>query len=290
MLRVPHCAIQVSAIRMQMRLATLLALAAMLCPSPLEAQLFRRARSGQGRNSTISLRKRLHVNTLITEPGTVELDWANLFSLTSGDFSMPSAVKFTPEGTTIPWGRTEYSVAFDSISAADGTGGKLVRFSQAVSMTATSVLFDGEKWDIAVAPQASFFLRDESGARLGATAIVRYDSGRNSTGFTLGWSGATHSSVTNPAGTMDAGFGYGRNLSGSPFLEKFTPHFNAIWERSSGVSGTLALFEGVEFQMTERVGFDISGQHFGIHGLTPNNPTPDNQVVFGLTVSLGHLK
>ncbi len=276
-------------IQEEMRFATLPTLGVILASTlsclPMEAQLFHRLKAKQGGGSAISLRKRLHVNTLITEPGTVEVDWANLFSVTSGDYAMPSAIKYTPEGSTIPWGRTEYSIAFDTLAATDAGGGKLVRFSQAVSITGTAVLIDGEKLDIAIAPQASFFLRDESGARLGATAIVRYDSGRNSTGFTLGWSGATHSSATNPAGTLDAGFGYGRNLSGSPLLEKFTPHTNMIWERSTGVPGAVALFEGVEYQMTDRVAFDLSGQHFGLRGATP-----DNQVVVGMTVSLGRLK
>ena len=47
--------------------------------------------------SPISLRKRLHVNTLITEPGTMEIEWGGAFS-TGGNFSFPSAIKYTPEG------------------------------------------------------------------------------------------------------------------------------------------------------------------------------------------------
>ncbi len=45
--------------------------------------------------SAVTLRRRLHINTLIREPGTAELEWNNAFSL-GGNYSMPSTVKVTP--------------------------------------------------------------------------------------------------------------------------------------------------------------------------------------------------
>ena len=98
----------------------------------------------------------------------------------------------------------------------------------------------------------------------------------------MSWSAATRSSDANPAGTVDLGFGYGRNLSGSPVAEKFTPHFNAVWEKPTGRAGALSVFEGCEYQMTERVAFDVTAQHFGIRG----GPL-DHQLVFGITANLG---
>ncbi|MEQ1948963.1 MAG: hypothetical protein ABL995_17360 [Bryobacteraceae bacterium] len=234
-------------------------------------------------NSKITLRKRLHVNTLITEPGTAEIDWANLYSFDSNNFAMPSAVKYTPAGSSILWGRTEYSVAFDSIASADVGGSRLTQFSQALTLTGMAVLHDGDRFDLAVAPQATFFLRDESGSRLGAVTIARYDVGRNSLGGTLGWSGATRATDTNPAGQYDAGFGFGRQLSGFKFLERFTPHFNGDWEKPTGQACALAALEGVEFQATDRVAFDLSFQQFAIR-----HTAPDRQIVLGLTINLGH--
>jgi len=67
--------------------------------TPGDASVFSRGR--QRNNSKISLRKRLHINTLITEPGTAEVDWSNLYSFTSTNFSMPSAIKYTPSGSNI---------------------------------------------------------------------------------------------------------------------------------------------------------------------------------------------
>jgi hypothetical protein len=256
----------------------------LVASSPCFAELFKRASQPENGNSKITLRKRLHVNTLITQPGTVEIDWSSLYSLSTTNFAMPSAVRYTPQGSHIIWGRTEYSAAFDAVSSADVAGSRLTQFSQALTLTATSVLHDGAKLDIALAPQATFFLRDESGARLGAVAIARYDSGRNSAGGTVSWSGATHSSPSNPAGTLDVGFGFGRQLSGSRLLEKLTPHINGEWERSTGHGRALLAFEGIEYQIIERLAFDVSVQHFAAAG-----SAPDHQIAFGITANLGRV-
>jgi hypothetical protein len=237
-----------------------------------------------GRSSNITLQKRLHINTLITQPGTLEIDWANVYSFSTTNYNMPSALKYTPQGRYIIWGRTEYSLAFDSLTVDQIGGGRVAQFSQSVTLQANSVLRDGEKLDIAIAPQATLFLRDESGARFGATAIARYDSGRNSIGTTLSWSAATHSSASNPAGTFDIGAGFGRQLPGCGLLAKFTPHGNVVWEKSTGAATIVSTFEGVEYQMTERLAFDLSGQQFSVSG-----GVPDHQVVFGLTLNLGKL-
>src|SRR5205085_4842883 len=120
----------------------------MLTPPSKAAQ--RQSRRG----SNLSLRKRLHVNTLIGEPGTGEVDWSGLYSFTSG-FTMPSGFRYTPEGSHILWGRTEYDVFTD--------------FNQSATLAATTVLYDGDKFDFAFQPQVTKFVRNESVARFGAT-------------------------------------------------------------------------------------------------------------------------
>jgi len=242
-------------------------------------------RAGSGRTSNITLRKRLHVNTLITEPGTMEIEWDNLYSATSSNFSMPSIVKYTPAGKNIPWGRTEYSVAFDSVASVPQGGQRVTQFSDRVTFSANAVLRDGEKLDIAIAPQATLFLRDEAGARFGATVIARYDAGRNSMGATVSWSAATSPSPTNPAGSWDFGGGFGRRLAAGGAWGHLTPHVNTVYEKSTGFDTTLAAFAGIEYQITERVAVDFSGQRFGLAG-----GNPDRQVVVGLTLNLGKLQ
>lgn len=265
-----------------MRTAPALVLTLLTLTPLCSAALFSRLAQGSG-NSKITLRKRLHVNTLITEPGTMEADWSNLYSFSTTSFTMPSAIRYTPEGSHIIWGRTEYSVAFDSLASVSNSGTRLTQFGQALSFTGVAVLRDGEKFDFAIAPQATVFLRSESGVRMGTVAIARYDSGRNSTGFTMSWSGATHSSPTNPAGTFDVGFGYGRQLSGRTWLEKLTPHLNVEGEKSTGSPRALLALEGIEYQMTEKLAFDLAAQHF------VDRNAADHQIALGLTYNFGRL-
>ncbi len=226
----------------------------------------------------ISLQRRVHVNTLITEPGSEEVEWDNVFA-SNGNYLMPSLIKFTPEGSNIIWGRTEYSIGFDTVNSVLLFDQRINHFSDRVTLAATSVLRDGKIFDFAVAPSASFFLRGEQGARLGATAIARWDWGHNSLGTTLGWTAATHSSPTNPAGIADWSTGYGRALG-----HHLTPHTNLQVEKASGLRRQISAFEGIEYQITGRVALDFSGQHYGL-----GSGAVDHQAVVALTVHFGKL-
>ncbi len=232
--------------------------------------------------SGVSLRKRLHVNDLITEPGTVELDFGALYSYTTDRFTLPSALKFTPAGDSLFWGATEYSVAFDSVASAVNAGARSTQFSDRLTFTATSVVLDRPHFDIAIAPQVTAFLHNESGARLGATAIARYDGGGNSIAGTVGWTAASSVSDTNPAGVWDFGAACGRRLASSGVLKRLTPHLNAVLEKSTGFERTLAVFGGIEYQITERVAVDASGQRLSLAG-----GAPDRQFLLGFTINFG---
>lgn len=266
------------------RVSALLLLAT-ICQLPCNAAVrsYRLIRSRQ--SSGVSLRKRLHVNDLITEPGTVEIDWSGLYSYTSTTFTMPAAVKYTPAGNSLLFGRTEYSVSFDSVESAINTGVRSTQFSDRLTMTATSIFYSSEHLNLAFAPQLTAFLRDEAGVRIGGTAIARYDNAGHSAAFTAGWSGATHVTDTNPAGVWDLGFGYGKQLAQSGELGKITPHTNLVWEKSSGNHDTWALYGGVEYKATARVAFDLSGQRLGISGVAP-----DRQVLLSATFNLGRVR
>src|SRR4051812_12637452 len=205
------------------RAALRASLIALLLHIAASAALFHRGDSVPSeRGPAITLRKRVHVNTLITPPGTMEIEWGGSFSW-DGGFTLPMALHYTPEGHHPWWGRTEFSVAFDSIAHNSAT-----QFGDRTSFAATCVVHDGDKLDIALAPQASLLLRGDSGARIGATGIARYDAGRSSAGVTFTWTGATHSSPTNPAGVFDLGAGYGFRLKPSGALGHLTPHVNAL--------------------------------------------------------------
>jgi hypothetical protein len=234
--------------------------------------------------SNLALRKRVHVNTLITDPGTLEFELGGAFS-TKGNFTFPSTIKYTPEGPHIWWGRTEFSASFDSLSSTVQFDDRATQFSDRLTFAANCVLYDGAKLDIAIAPQVSTFLRGDSGKRAGATAVVRYDAGLNSTGVTLTWTAATEASPSNPAGTFDAGYGFGHRLMAGGRLSHLMPHANVLYERSTGVGRQISLFEGVEYQISDKVAMDVSVQHFSVWG-----SQVDHQITVGLTVNAGRLR
>src|SRR6476469_1583953 len=136
------------------------------------------------RPSAIALRKRLHVNPLITEPDTLDFEWGGAFS-TGGSFTWPAAIRYTPQGSHIYWGRTEFSASFDSLSSVLQPDGRINHFGDRATLAATCVVLDGDKLDIAVAPQVSVLLRGDHGVRAGMTGIARYDWGRSSAGVTF---------------------------------------------------------------------------------------------------------
>jgi hypothetical protein len=186
---------------------------------------------------------------------------------------MPSVIKYTPASRSIRWGQTEYSAAFDSIDSVAQAGQRMNQFSDRLSFAANAVLRDRGKLDIALQPAATFFLRGQSGARLG----------RNSMGTTLSWTTAT--SATNPAGTWNLGGGFGRCLAASGAWGHLTPHVNLVYERSTGLEGSWASFAGVDYQISERIAVDFSGQRFGLAGVNP-----DRQVMIGVTITFGKVQ
>jgi hypothetical protein len=249
------------------------------------AFLHRNRTSAIRQASGVSLRKRLHVNDLIAEPGTVEVDFGGLYSYTTDMLTAPSAVKYTPEGDWLLWGRTEYSVSFDSVSSAVNAGSRSTQFSDRLTFAATSVVYDSEHFDIAVAPVVTVFLHGDSGTRVGANIIGRLDKSGNSLGVTASWSYATSPSDTNPSGIWDFGAGYGRQLAQRGVLSRLTPHVNCVAEKATGFERTVSAFAGIEYQANKRFAIDLSGQRYNLVG-----GTPDRQILLSATWNLGKLQ
>ena len=65
------------------------------------------------------------MNDLIADPGSVEIDWSSLYSISTTNYAMPSAVRFTPPGENLFGGRTEYSLSFDSLTNAQFGGSRV---------------------------------------------------------------------------------------------------------------------------------------------------------------------
>lgn len=226
----------------------------------VHARLLRR--TGKTQSSRIALRRRLHVSPLITDPGTVETEFNGAF--TDSAWSMPSTFKWTPEGTNLVWGRTEYSAGLDVLTSNDGT-----HTTDHLSLTGTTLILDGDHWNFAVAPTLTFGFRDQEDLRAGMTAITRYDFGRNSAGSTLTW-------TSNP-GTWDFGSGFGHT-----FGTRTTVHADSLYERARGYEGAWSFFEGFELQMTQAIAVDLSAQHLNLTG-----GATDHQALIGLTINFG---
>jgi len=218
---------------------------------------------------------------LITEPGTFELEWGAAYSV-SGAYFLPTTLKITPSANTGFWGRTELSANFDMLSSPVEEGRRTTQFSDHLSVAATTVVYGGEKLNVALAPMASFFLWGDRGARLGAAAVARVDSGLNSAGVSLSWTGATASSSSNPAGIFDLGGGFGRKLARSGTWARITPHGNAVYERLTGAVSETSVFAGLEYQLTEKLALDISSQHLNL-----GSGSSDHQVLLGITWNFG---
>jgi hypothetical protein len=253
-----------------------------LCLLPLAA-LSAEARSPKRtgihtRSSSIANRRRLNVNSLITEPGTAETEWYGVIWM-DGDFSVPTTWKVTPGSEGGFWARTELSASFDA-AAGHGIGTDyVVQSTDHLTFNSTTVVGGIGAMQFAVAPTATFWLRDESGARLGAIVYGKAEGDRHQGGFSLAWTGATSPSPTNPAGTFDASAAYGYRLG------KFTLHASATWERSTGVRWLANLSEGVGYDVSEKLSFDVSGQQINFH-----TGTVYNQVILGMTWNLGRIR
>ena len=238
-------------------------------------------RRSNSRISSQSLRRRLHINSLITEPGTFELESGAAYSV-SGAYFLPTALKITPSANTGFWGRTELSANFDMLSSQVEEGQRSTQFSDHLSVAATTVVYGGEKLNVALAPTASFFLRGDRGARVGASVVARVDSGLNSAGVAVSWTGATSSSPSNPAGIFDLGGGFGRRLASSGTWARITPHVNAVYERLTGAASETSAFAGLEYQLTEKLAFDLSSQHLNL-----GSSSSDHQILLGITWNFG---
>ena len=224
-----------------------LLIVALLLAGPVAGRVFGRV---QRRGSSIALRQRLFVNPLISEPGTLEVEWNN--TLGPNSYYQPQTWKYSA-------GRTEYSLGFDAMAHDSG----VTHLSDHLTATATTVLYDGPHLDIALAPQATFLLRNDSGVRLGATLITRYDFGKNSVSGSFGWTGATVASASNPAGTADAIAGFGRRVT-----RHITAYASMQWERSSSLPSYLSVFEGAEYEIASRLAANVYGQHYTLtHGV-----------------------
>lgn len=239
----------------------------LLCTALAQARTFSRAHR---RTSSQTLRRRLFTSPLITAPGGVDLEFSSLFD-TQGGYTLPTTLKYTPAS----W-RTEFSAGVDTVASVfDDNGDRATHLSDHLNLAVTTAFRPTGNFSWAVAPTVAILLRGDEGLRLGGALLARYDRGVNTFSAAASWSGATVSSPTNPSGLFDITSGYGRKFG------RLTPYANVQLERGTGLPSQYSLFEGVEWQCTQRLSFDVGGQHYAL-----NSTQTDHRFAIGLTYAL----
>ena len=248
-------------------------LALLLLALPAPALSIKRLARFHHQAQAIGTRNRVHVNRLITEPGTLELEIGASIS-EYGDNVNPALLKFAPGGDDLLIGKTEYSVGFDYAHTGND-----------ITANANSLLYDGEHWNVTLGPNVTFLRQSGSGLRAGATLVTRYDYGPASLGVTATWSKATRPDANTPADYAAFGAGGGIRLAKEGRLSHFTLNANALSEHASSSAPIYSAFEGIEWEITSHVSANLTVQQIDIRG-----PNRDNQLFLGFTINFGRLK
>lgn len=246
----------------------------LIATAPLSAIQFRRRLPHfHHQAQSIGTRNRIHVNRLITETGTLEMEAGAGFA-ESGDITNPVLLKYTPAGRSLLAGRTEYSVGLDYGQGATD-----------VTVAANSLLYDGEHWNVSLGPSLTLVRQYGDGLRAGATFVTRYDRGLASLGVTAAWSKATRPGANTPADLAAFGAGGGIRLASSGWRSHFTLNGNVLSEHASSTPSISSTFEGVEWEISGKVSANFVVQQQDWRGANR-----DNIFFTGLTVNFGRLR
>ena len=178
----------------------------------------------------------------------------------------------------------EFSVGFDSISSVEMGSERDTRFGDRIGFAIRRALYKSGGFSFGVAPQAVFFLRDEDGARLGASAIAVYSFGPNSLVTNLVWSAATDASENNPSRQTSLIAGYSRTLGSGPRSSRAAAFAEYLQEFPTGQPSRVSLLQGISYRLRPDLVLDFSLQQSGLLA------TPFDLVfAAGLTYNLGRL-
>ena len=230
----------------------------------------RRSRPAQTRSARNTNRRRLHISSLIVDPGEFEVDWSLAWA-ESGTLTTPTTLRYRPAGDT------EFGVSFDGVSSSLPEDHRVTHTSDHLTFAAATLTPSPDSWDFAVIPMATLGFREQSPFRAGLTGIAKYKRGQDSGGATLTWTGAVNPNESTPAGVWDATGGFGR-----VFRDKITAHADVQFERATGYTGAWSVFEGVEYQFNNAIGVDISAQHLNVTG-----GILDHQLLIGISYNFG---
>ncbi len=238
-----------------------------------------RHRSGR-RVSTLSNRRRLHLQNLVSNPGTLEMEMGVAGS--TNTIVSPFTLKYTPGAGGRFLQRTEFSVDLEPVNSVPGEDHWVTQFGDHVGLAAAHLLHQGKTLSVYIAPQVSFLTHANNGVRAGATVVAEADFGAFSLSGNTTWTGATSASDSNPAGDLQIGAGLIRRIGGTTDNARFTLFVNALQENPTVGLTTYSVFEGVSYQVRRPLAVDIAVRHLNLRG-----GQVDHQVLLGITVNLG---
>ena len=218
-------------------------------------------------------------DTSVTAPGSVELELGGTFS--RGSWALPAFLKFTPDVAGL-FSQTELGVGFDLVSSVSIAGNRETRLGDSLSFSVRRAVYEGGSFSVALAPLASFFLREKEGVRLGATGIAVYSWGLNSLVGNLTWTGATRPSTENPSGQVDVSFDYVRSLGSRCVWERLAIFAGALYENPTGHSVSVSLAQGMSYKLRPHWVLDLAVVERGL-AFGPS----EWEILGGATVNLG---
>ncbi|MFQ5778748.1 MAG: hypothetical protein ACE5IP_12150 [Terriglobia bacterium] len=221
-------------------------------------------------------------DTSTTAPGTLELE---IGTNSSDDlFTLPLTIKYTPPAQRGLFHCAEFSFSVDAVSSASRNGRRVTQFSDRLGFTLRRPVYRGQAFSLAVAPQATFFLRGDSGARLGTTVIGVYAFGRNAAVLNATWTSATTSSPSNPAQQYDVAFDFARTLEESGALSRLSVFAGLLYGNPTNGSAAVSLGQGIAYRVRPHWVLDFAVRQ---QGLAAGNR--DYQILVGSTLNLGKL-
>ena len=215
-----------------------------------------------------------------TAPGTMELEMGT--ASWSGFFALPVLLKYTPFDGSGFFHQAEFGVGFDAVSSVDMGPDRMTEFGDRIGVILRRPVYSSGPVVFAVAPQATFLLRGDEGARIGATGIAAFGFGLNGAVVNAGWSSATNSSSSNPAHDYFVAADFARTLGNSGGLTRLIPFVGVLYQDTTHDSASVSLGQGLSYRLRADWVFDVAVHEHGV-GLGER----DYQILVGFTVNLG---
>ena len=213
-------------------------------------------------------------------PGTMELEMGT--AAWSGFFALPVLLKYTPNSGSGLLHQTEFGLAFDAVSSIGMGPDRMTEFGDRIGVILRRPVYSSGPVAFAVAPAATFLLRGDEGARIGATGIAAFGFGSNGAAVNAGWSSATHSSPTNPAHDYFVAADFSRTLGTSGALSRLSPFAGVLYQDTTLDSASVSLGQGLSYRARPNWVLDLGVYEHGF-----SQGTRDYQVLVGFTINLG---